>query len=194
MNGQPRLDPRTARERGREARRALGRSARRDASAAIVATLARLPELTAATAVAGYLPTEDEVDLRALWSELRGRGTRMHLPRIHDGAGRGMDFVAWEPGGDLSPNRFGVPEPSGPPVGVGTLEVVVLPCVAVDDEGARVGFGAGYYDRALAAAPGTEPRRIGVAFDVQRVAAIESRDWDVPLDVVVTDTVVLRPR
>ena len=69
--------------------------------------------------------------------------------------------------------------------------MVVVPCVAVDPSGNRLGFGAGYYDRALA---GPSPViRLGVAFEVQVVDRIEPAPWDVPLDVVVTESRVIRP-
>ena len=66
-----------------------------------------------------------------------------------------------------------------------------MPCVAVDPDGHRLGFGAGYYDRALAGAAATA--RIGVAFEVQVVDRLEPAPWDVPLDVVVTEARTIRP-
>ncbi len=108
-----------------------------------------------------------------------------------------MDFVPWEPGSVLEPNRYGIGEPKGDAVAVADLDAVVLPCVAIDDLGNRVGFGAGYYDRALGGLRSGDdparPRLIGVAFDNQRCDAIAAQPWDVSVDVVVTDLVVLRP-
>ena len=71
--------------------------------------------------------------------------------------------------------------------------MVVVPCVAVDRSGNRLGFGAGYYDRALAA-PGGRPVTVAAVFDVQLVEAVPARDWDVPMQVVVTQSSVIRTR
>ncbi len=108
-----------------------------------------------------------------------------------------MSFRAWDPGEPTVPNRFGIEEPPADGRGdlaASALDVVVLPCTAVDRCGRRLGFGAGYYDRALAdAGDGRGPLVVCVAFDVQVVGELPVRPWDVPADVVVTETGVRRP-
>ena len=101
-----------------------------------------------------------------------------------------MSFVEWRTGAPLSANRFGIGEVEGDPVDLCDLGVVVVPCVALDEEGNRVGFGAGYYDEALgdAGCPSGRPIRIGVAFGVQLLNGIQTRPWDQVMDVVVTDS------
>lgn len=148
--------------------------------------------------IALSLPTDGEVDLHGVVAPLRDRGWRLLLPVI--GAARTMELVEWAPGTALEPNRFGVLEPTpgtGSVTQVDDVDVVVLPCVAVDEQGNRLGFGAGYYDRLLepsaARALEARPLRVGAVFDVQMTDVIEPAPWDVPLDVVVTETRVLRP-
>lgn len=191
------MDPGTARTVGRDARAALSPETRRAGSAAIHDALETIPEFQGIRNLAGYWPMVDEVDLRGLWTDLHERGVRVHLPRIGTGAATSMDFVVWDPADPMEPNRFGVPEPRGRAcTDPSALDIVVLPCVAVDDHGARVGMGKGFYDRTLAGTAGA-PLLVGVAFDCQRIHPpehIRTAAWDVNLDVVVTDAVVRRPR
>jgi 5-formyltetrahydrofolate cyclo-ligase len=174
-------------------------SARVDAQADLCARLLALDELRGAPSVAWYLATDGEVDLGDAVDVLRSRGSTLWLPVI--GEARSMQFARWAPETELVPNRFGIPEPVLPGGArhatdvrlADELDVVIVPCVAVDDGGTRLGFGAGYYDRALGAAPpDRRPLTIGVAFDVQVVDALEPAPWDVPLDVIVTQSRTLR--
>jgi 5-formyltetrahydrofolate cyclo-ligase len=106
-----------------------------------------------------------------------------------------MAFRPWRPGDELVTNRFGIGEPPAdrrddrPAT---DLDVVVVPCVALDRNGNRLGFGAGFYDRALAAAD-AQPLTVAVAFGRQVVAELPRREWDVPVGVVLTEDEVIRP-
>jgi 5-formyltetrahydrofolate cyclo-ligase len=202
MTGTDRTEANEIRDRARAARRDLDPTARRSAEASLTQLLLELDELDEPeapadgdrpTRVALYLPTDGEVDLSGAADEVAGRGWQVLLPVI--GPARSMSFAPWSPGSPLVANRYGIPEPAhdvGDLVAAQELDVVVLPCVAVDRSGHRLGFGAGYYDRALADAAATQ--RIGVAFEVQVVDRIDPAPWDVPLDVVVTEAGVIRPR
>lgn len=155
--------------------------------------LAALAELRDAQRVAAYQAMDDEVDLNGLWPTLRKRGTTVLLPRVDRNDDLSMQFIEWEPSSSLVTSRRGVGEPVGAAEPLEEIDVVLLPSVALDDGGTRVGFGAGFYDRALAGRSVSPPLLVGVAFDVQRMPRIEARQWDVPVDVVVTDEVELRP-
>lgn len=186
------------RRRARALRRELTDRRRADAEDRIAGRLLGLDEMRGPGSVALSLPTDGEVDLHGVVAPLRERGWRLLLPVI--GAARSMELVDWAPDTALEPNRFGVLEPApgtGSVTPVDDVDVVVLPCVAVDERGNRLGFGAGYYDRLLEAsaarALGVRPLRVGAVFDVQMTDAIEPAPWDVPLDVVVTESRVLRP-
>jgi len=183
------IDPAVARRLGLERRRGLPDPERRLRTDALMGHLEGLTELGGPGRVATYVALADEVDVTAPAERWRAAGWVLHLPRLMGGGE--MEFARFGPGDELVANRYGIGEPTGPAVGVADLDVVIVPCVAVDDNGTRVGFGAGYYDRALAATP--RPFLVGVAFEVQRFTSIERRPWDVPLDVVVTDAGVLRP-
>lgn len=194
-----------ARSIGLGARSQLHRQDRAGASERIARRLSGLTEFDGPGHVAGYWPVPGEVDLRGFWHQLHDAGVTVCLPRIDPTGSRSMEFRRWHPDCTMTDNRYGIPEPDGEPVSLECLDVVVLPCVALDDLGSRVGMGQGFYDRTLAGLAGLAPGRgpghrpttlIGVAFEVQRLRApdvIVREDWDVPLDVVVTESAVLRP-
>ena len=144
-----------------------------------------------AKVLCGYSALADEVDLRDLFEGFRARGGSLCLPRVSD---RHLEFVRWHGDSPLRENRFGIGEPEGEPEGIDSIDVIVLPSVAVDPAGTRVGFGAGFYDRALARVGelGSPPVLVGAAFEVQMLEAIERREWDVPVDFVVTDERTIR--
>jgi 5-formyltetrahydrofolate cyclo-ligase len=114
------------------------------------------------------------------------------VPKL--GAGGELRFTRWRPGQALRANRYGIGEPvalARPP----RLDLVVLPLVAFDAQGRRLGMGGGYYDRRLARARATRrPLRVGYAFALQEVASVPAAAHDVALDAVVTERGVRRFR
>jgi len=190
-------DPAAVRQAARSARQALTGPERTRSEARIVDLLLGLPELRRPGRLALYLPTDGEVDLGALMGPLDRRGWELHLPVV--GAERSLTFRPYRPGGALVPGRYGILEPVGHQDQdqdrmISDLDVVVVPCVALDRAGHRLGFGAGYYDRALAGRSTDRPCvAVAVAFDCQVAATVPQEPWDVPMDVVVTDAGVIRP-
>lgn len=140
------------------------------------------------------MPVHEELDVREAFDALRSRGWHIALPVV--GEGRTMTFRLHGPGATTVPGRFGIPEPvpgSGADLSASELDVVVAPCVAVDRAGTRVGFGAGYYDRALADST-DRPVVVVAAFEVQVLdVKLPIRPWDVAADVVVTEQRTFRP-
>jgi 5-formyltetrahydrofolate cyclo-ligase len=174
----------------RAARAALRGTEREAAQASIADRLVALPGLVTGTRLGWYLPTDGEVDLATACAPLRDRGVELLLPVI--GPERSLRFAPWQAATPLHANRYGIDEPVHSPdaaVTADELDAVVVPCVAVDPAGHRIGFGAGYYDRALAS---SSARRIGVVFEVQVVDHLEPAPWDVPLDLVLTEAQELR--
>lgn len=165
-------------------RRGLGPGARARGSAAIVARLADLPELRRAGTVLLYAALPDEVELAGLVGSLRQRGSRTLFPRVRDDD---LDLVATTDLRSLEPGYRGVPEPIGPRVDPGFVDVALIPGVAFDPVGGRLGQGGGHYDRLL-------PRlaedcvRIGVCFAGQLVPRVPREPHDAGMDLVVTDT------
>ena len=110
---------------------------------------------------------------------------------------RKLDFAAFEPDTQLGPNKYGIPEPvAGRPACIQPrqLDLVLMPLVAFDATGNRLGMGGGYYDRTFSylryRSHWRKPFLAGIAFDFQQVPAIAARQWDVPLGKVVTDKAV----
>lgn len=135
----------------------------------------------AGAVVSGFWPLEGEIDIRPLLHALAERGHAVALP-ITPPRGRPLSFARWQPGDRLMPGRFGTSHPSGEPL---TPDVLLVPLLAFDSRGRRLGYGGGYYDRTLAGLPGR--RAIGCAFAAQEVASIPVEPTDMPLDAVATE-------
>jgi len=137
-----------------------------------------------------YLAQDGELDLAPLLARLLRTRTRLALPVV--GRSGLMTFRHYNAHTRLTPNRFGIPEPTAAaaPVAPMSLDLLLMPLVAFDRFGVRLGMGAGYYDRFLGALPpAMRPRLAGVAHEVQRsLDPLPLRPWDVPLDGVLTET------
>jgi len=132
--------------------------------------------------VAGYWPVRDEADPRALMRALAGRGAALALPRI-DAKGAALSFRRWQEGDALTDNHHGIAEPRAE-AEVLVPDVVLVPLLAFDARGHRLGYGGGYYDRTLAS---LSARAIGVAYSGQEIDAIAAEPHDRRLDAVVTE-------
>jgi len=160
-------------------------------SAKIVASLE--PLLASARSVAVFWPIEErhEVDLRPLDASLRARGVRIAYPAIDPDTGA-MTF-RFADASSLEEAGYGFREPpkDAPQAQRGDLDVIVVPALAVDPAGHRIGYGAGYYDRTIPAyaPPATT---IVVAYDYQLIAEVPKNETDVATDTIVTDARVLR--
>lgn len=145
--------------------------------------LARLrPLLSVASTVLLYYSLPDEVDTHAFLDELRSAGKIVLLPRVVD-AGT-MVLHRYTGRADLSEGAFGIMEPVGEPfTDYAAIDVAVIPGMAFDADGHRLGRGRGYYDRFLSSVPYIY--KIGVCFDFQKVEAVPVEATDVSVDVVV---------
>ena len=161
-------------------------------SALIVAKLEALDPLRAARSVALFWPivARHEIDLRPLDEALRRRGVRVAYPAIEPSAEapHRMTFRFVEDVSGLEERGFGFSEPplDAFPVSADLreIDVVVVPALALDPTGQRIGYGVGYYDRAL---KGTATTKVGVIYDFQLVPEVPATRGDVPVDWVVTD-------
>lgn len=141
--------------------------------------------------IAAYLSNESEPDLSPLLATAAQQTKRVYLPALH---GNSLWFLPLEPDSPMVRNQFGIPEPSCHPdhrIKPFALDLALVPLVAFDDSGARLGMGGGYYDRSFAylnrRTRWQRPRLVGVGFEFQRAERIPSRPWDVRLDGVVTE-------
>jgi 5-formyltetrahydrofolate cyclo-ligase len=189
---------RTLRREMSAARTALPESECRARSEAACARLLALPELAAVGGagpkmVAGYVAARGEIDPAPMLTAAAAGGATVALPRVATGAPR-LRFHRGD-AGPLAPGRFGLREPAAtaPEISADELDVVIVPGLAFDPEGRRLGFGGGYYD-GLFGASGKRPALIGLCYDFQIVARCPADDRDVPVDLVVTEARVLRPQ
>lgn len=167
----------------------LADAARAEGSATISASVLAL-DLERGSAVSAFLPIQSEVDLTEAIAGLAERGHPVGLPiMVQDG----LVFRRFRPGDALVPLGFGTRGP-GPEAEEILPDVLLMPLSAFDRLGGRVGYGRGYYDRAVAGlrAAGRFPRLIGIAFSVQEVAAVPMEPHDAPLDMIVTERDVFR--
>lgn len=158
-----------------------------EASMAIAALGGEAVEIGPAETVAGFWPIRSEVDVRPLMAALADRGARLALPAVIDSTT--IVFRALERGGALIETGYGTAGP-GPDAATVTPSVVLVPLAAFDARGHRLGYGAGYYDRAIAelTAAGKRPRLVGVAFDLQEVEQVPAEPHDEPLDAILTES------
>jgi 5-formyltetrahydrofolate cyclo-ligase len=174
----------------KQRRAALPAEIRGAAIARIVAHLNSARLLLGKTTIAAFMATDTEVDLRA-WIRDRWVGhDHILLPRVADQ--RAMTFHTYAAATQLTLNRYGIAEPAdSTPVAPSAIEAVLVPLVAFDNLGTRLGMGGGYYDRYLPRLNVQTPV-IGVAYACQESEAPLPRDtWDVPLHAVVTENGVL---
>lgn len=137
-----------------------------------------------------YAAVRSEVETEGLFHRLRARRCQLFYPRCRL-SGRLLDFVPVADPGELQPGAFEIPEPAGEPVDLDRLDLVVVPGLAFDRRGARLGYGQGYYDRTLAAFGGG---RVGLAFGAQILEKLPVDIHDQPMDAVITEDGVLRSR
>ncbi|CAH9419134.1 5-formyltetrahydrofolate cyclo-ligase (EC [Streptomyces globisporus] len=159
-------------------------------AAAVLADAAlHIPELADARTVAAYVSVGREPGTRALLEALRGRGVRVLLPVLL--ADNDLDWAVYEGPAHLLPAGRGLLEPDGPRLGpdaVLAADAVLLPGLAVDGAGMRLGRGGGSYDRVLArlTAAGAHPSLVVLLYENEVVARVPSEPHDHPVDAVVT--------
>lgn len=172
-------------------RDALNASERATASHAIAdAAIQLVASHPAGSLIALYAPKGTEVDTTRIDTLARARGLRIAYPRIVDGQ-RTLAFHEVTVG-ELVPSRFGLREPTAaaPIVELAELSALVIPGLAFDRAGGRIGWGRGYYDATLAVIPSA--LRIGLAFECQVVDCVPRDPHDATLHYVVTETAVYR--
>ncbi len=178
------------RRRFRSHRAGLPRSAAAQRSAALCRRLLSLPEVQDAQRIALFsaIARFNEVDLQSVDAALRARDRVIAYPRTEDD--RHMTFRVAAPS-DMEMTGFGFLSPRAGAEVIEALDVIVVPGLAFDARGYRIGYGGGYYDRALSHA---QALTIGVAFDFQLAAEIPNTDGDVPVAMIVTDARLLDTR
>ncbi len=144
-------------------------------------------DIAPGTVVSGFWPIRSEIDVRPLMFALREKGARLALPAILDRTT--IVFRELVRGADLVEMGFGTAGP-GPDATLLEPSLMLVPLAAFDARGHRIGYGGGYYDRAIEKlqAAARAPRLIGIAFDCQEVDLVPDEPHDVVLPEILTES------
>ena len=192
MNPRARMTRQQIRQHALTQRRQLSVYQQQSAEKAFCLRLRQLPAYRSARTIALYFSTASEARTTALLSMVLRDGKRCFVPVLHPLKKHHMLFVRYRGHGHLKPNRWGIREPvltSHACIRPARLDLVVMPLVAFDLQGHRLGMGKGYYDRAFAfrCQAAGKPFLLGLAHECQLAAEIlPAAAWDVDLDAVLT--------
>lgn len=187
-------EKRELRRRMAEVLRSLEPRQRIAAAEAAGRAVVETAEFRWARVVAIYAARPDEPATGTLFEAVLDAGKRCVLPRCL--AAGGLAFACVERWGDLRPGRYGLlePPPEQPATALGDEDLVVLPGMAFDASGARLGRGSGYYDRTFRVADRQGPTLFGLAFACQLVERVPSGDHDRRVAAVASELGLLRVR
>ncbi|MCW8107103.1 5-formyltetrahydrofolate cyclo-ligase [Alteromonas ponticola] len=186
----------TLRRSFRNARNLLSRQQQQKASQAILdQTKQFLPP--AVKRVALYLANDGEPDLSLLIKHCWQHGMATSLPVLHPVTKKHLLMLDYTAHTKMQTNRFGIAEPALDCQAIRLLsehDVVFMPLVGFDKKGNRLGMGGGFYDRTLSkvAEQKNRPRLIGIAHDCQQADSLPIQPWDVPLDAIITPTLIIQ--
>lgn len=179
----------------RQQRRALSPSANEACALGLAHQLLSSRIFRLSQKIALYLPNDGEIDPRFLLEPAWQQGKQTYLPVLGMRSMNQLWFLPFNDQTVLTPNRFGIPEPvhqrRDRRFKPQQLDLVLMPLVAFDTQGNRLGMGGGFYDRTLAFLQHRhkwrKPRLIGLAYEFQRVDSLPVQQWDVPLDAIATE-------
>lgn len=139
--------------------------------------------LTQGMTIAGYWPVQAEINVLPLLTQLLQQGYACALPQVI-ATDKPLVFRSWHEKTKMRINTYQIKEPDPAAASIVTPDVIIVPLLAFDHAGHRLGYGAGLYDRTLS---GLKGRTVGVAFESQRVDKIPHEGHDRRLDMIVTD-------
>lgn len=173
-------------------RRALSEAERARGVVRLLGSVDHLPIPDGAT-VSGFWPIRGEIDPLPLMRVLRERGCRLCLPAVIDATT--IVFREWLNDDDLVETGFGTMGPDAT-AGIVDPDVLLVPVAVFDRSGGRIGYGAGYYDRAIEKLhdKGLAPALIGIAFSCQETAEVPVEAHDQPLDLIATELDIIACR
>lgn len=183
----------------RARRRTLNPTQQMQASLFLLRHLMQVPQFLRARNVALYIANDGEIDPEPIARQLWKMEKHCFLPVLRPDKRRDLWFVEYTPGALLTKNRFGIPEPdfrTQHKMSAQLLDVVLMPLVGFDRNGARLGMGGGFYDATFAFKQKKntgKPALIGLAHACQQVESLATDTWDIPLFAIVTDREIIWP-
>ena len=141
--------------------------------------------------IAFYVAVNGEIDPKPLLQIAQELGKMCYLPVIDPSTNNRLKFIEYHPENRLVPNKYGIPEPminEHKQIEPELLDLVITPLIAFDEEGHRVGTGAGYYDRTFAFLKETSNTKLaGFAYEFQKINLLIPQPWDIALNMVVSE-------
>jgi len=135
--------------------------------------------------ISGYWPVKGEADCLPILKELIKRGHRCYLPHMESNT-TPLSFLEWDESTAMAMGKFNIPEPDTNILGVPS--VMIVPFVTFDENGSRVGYGDGMYDRTIVELNKKGPVFVvGIGYEIQRAIFIPADENDMMMDIVVTD-------
>ena len=183
------LDRHHIRQHVRHLRRALTPEQQEQAAALMAEHAVNFAPLANASRIALFLSVDGELNTRPLIAKLWQQKKQVYLPVLHPFAAGQLLFLRYTPETLLTPNKLRIPEPPldiRELITLDRLDVMMVPLVAFDSSGQRLGMGGGFYDRTLQNWRRHGFLPVGVAHDCQRVERLPAEAWDVPLPAVLT--------
>lgn len=175
-----------------DARRSLGFKKVLALSEEIERKLESLEEFKRSKVISIYVSMREEVQTERIILNALNTGKRVLVPIVAP-RNKHLEFSEIHTLSELAQGHFGIQEPKTEfvrPVDLSRAEVIIVPVVAWDERGFRIGNGGGYYDIALG--PLKENLTVGVAFEAQRVEKVPEEKHDVPLKMIITESRILR--
>ena len=189
------MEIKALRQQIRNQRRALSDSEREQAAFLLCERISQSRIYQHSKHIAFYLPNDGEMDLTLLIQHAWNQGKHCYLPVLAEPNTQRLWFIPYTPESKLQPNRFGIPEPvhsnSLRIRKTLSLDLILMPLVAFDEQCNRVGMGGGFYDRTLAFLRQRKywhkPNLLGIAYEFQKHQGLKPNPWDIPLQSVVTE-------
>lgn len=174
------MDKKTLRAQIRERKRAMTHAQIEEASARLGQMFAQSELYRKAKTIYGYLPYNQEVRTVPMLQQALQDGKRVAVPKVY---GNEMRFIYLEDLSRVEKGYAGIPEPvDDGPVADDPTALVLMPGLAFDPQGHRIGYGGGFYDKFLASEP--EHPTLALCYDFQMLPVLETEEYDVPVDCV----------
>ena len=174
------MDKKLLRTQIREKKRAMTAAEIEEKSARLCELFTALPGYKNANTIYGYLPYNQEVRTVPMLEQALRDGKKVAVPKVY---GEQMRFICMNDLSQVATGYAGIPEPiADEPVADDKTALVLMPGLAFDREGHRIGYGGGFYDRFLAAEP--EHPTVALCYDFQILPKLETEEFDIPVDLV----------
>lgn len=183
------LTPANIRQSIRRTRRELTSAQQQQAAESTYLKLSQHPKIINAKHIALFLSIDGELDTTPLINGLWQQGKTVYLPVIHPFCPGHLLFICYQPDSILISTPLGIQQPKldvNRVLPLAQLDIMLVPLVAFDAQGNRLGMGGGYYDRTLQNWKQYHFWPIGLAHDCQQVKQLPNRSWDVPLPEIIT--------